>query len=136
MFKKILYLMALSSMLIQAGAQLFAVSVIVTTLSSNPTDSLAMLKGDYAYDSSNFWDIMPSITSILLLLAIIFNWKTHNRKYLIASILIFIAGALYSIFILAPAAEVHDSNWLVLDWILFFVTLLACILLLVPLAKR
>lgn len=128
--------MALSSLLIQAGAQLFAVSVIVNTLSSNPPDSLAILNGDYAYDSSNFWDIMPSITSILLLLAIIFNWKNHKRKYLLASILIFVVGALYSILILAPAAEVHDSNWLLLDWILFFVTLLACILLLIPLAKR
>jgi len=136
MIKNISYLLALSSLLMQAGAQLFAVTVIVTTLSSNPPESLSMLNGDYAYDSSDFWDVLPNITSIFLLVAILLNWKTDRKKYLIGSILVFIIGAIYSIFILAPAAEMHGANWLILDWILFGITLLASALLIIPLAKK
>lgn len=135
MLKRLSLLMALSFSFMQAGAQLFAITVIVTSLTSNQPDSLSMLEGEYGYDSSPFWETFPNITTLFLIVALIANWKTSNRKYLLVGFGLFITGALYSIVILGPASESHASNWLMLDWILFAITILSCISLIIPFFK-
>ncbi len=135
MLNRLSLFLALSFSFMQAGAQLFAITVIVTSLTSNPPDSLSMLEGEYGYDSSPFWETFPNITTLFLIIALIVNWKTSNRKYLLVGFGLFITGALYSIFILGPASESHASNWLMLDWILFFITILTCISLTIPFFK-
>jgi len=54
-----LFLSLLSLLLIQSGAQLFAIIVAVSTLIESPPESLAMIQGDFPYDSSIFWDVFP-----------------------------------------------------------------------------
>jgi len=52
-----LTLMALiTSCFMQIGAQLFAISVMVSTIAEAPPRSFAILEGQYRYDSSPFWE--------------------------------------------------------------------------------
>src|SRR6187401_364378 len=48
-----------ASCLAQVGAQLFALSVVASTVSEAPPRSFAMLQGEYGYNSSAFWDTVP-----------------------------------------------------------------------------
>jgi hypothetical protein len=137
---------------IQLGAQLFAIIVIVSTLVESPPESFALIRGDFAYDSSNFWDIYPNISGSLFIIAIVFNWKTQFKKWILISFGIYIIGALFAIFVLEPThAEVirivlneTESNnlqneallWYRLDWILCILTFVTGIILLVPISKQ
>ena len=47
---------AVASCLIQAGAQVFAIVIVVGTVTEAPPRSLAMLSGDYRYDSGREGD--------------------------------------------------------------------------------
>ena len=71
------------SCLVQVGAQLFALSVVASTVSEAPPRSFAMLQGEYGYNSSAFWDTVPMITFVLFIIALVTNWKNQRRKQLI-----------------------------------------------------
>ena len=62
---------AVISALLQAGAQLFAIAVVVRTVTKAPPRSLAMYAGEYGYDSGPFWEVMPTVTLCLLLIALL-----------------------------------------------------------------
>jgi hypothetical protein len=137
---------------IQFGAQLFAIVVIVSTLVKSPPESFALIRGDYAYDSSKFWEIYPNISGTLFIIAIILNWKTQFRKWILISFGMYILGALFAIFVLEPThAEVlrllsnesasqdlknQASLWYRLDWILCSLTFITGFILLVPVYKN
>lgn len=63
--------------LMQIGAQLFALSVVASTVSAAPPRSFAMLQGEYGYNSSAFWNTFPTITSVLFVIALVAN--SHNQ---------------------------------------------------------
>jgi hypothetical protein len=68
--------------------------MMVSTLSKTPPRSFAMLQEEYGYDSSSFWDIVPTITCLLLIIALITNWKTKRRKLILFALAPFITGGL------------------------------------------
>jgi hypothetical protein len=142
----------LAGVFIQLGAQLFAILVIVSTLVESPPESFALIRGDFAYDSSKFWDVYPTISGSLFLIAIAFNWKTRFRKWILLSFGMYIIGALFAVFVLEPThAEVigmvlnepgsvtlqeQALLWYRLDWILCLLTFITGLLLVVPLFKQ
>ena len=71
--------------LLQAGAQLFAIAVVVGTVTEAPPRSLAMYAGEYGYNSGPFWEVMPTVTLGLLLIALVGNWRTPRRRLLLAA---------------------------------------------------
>ena len=71
------------SCFIQIGAQLFAVSVIARVVQSAPPRSFTIFEGTYGYDSSAFWQTVPPITSVLILVSLVANWKTDRRNLLL-----------------------------------------------------
>jgi hypothetical protein len=91
--------------LIQNGAQLFAVSIIARTVSKAPPRSFAIFTGEYPYDSRAFWDTVPMITFALFVIALIANWKTARRKYLLLTLALFIAGGLIAGLYLEPTFD-------------------------------
>lgn len=96
-------LMALAaSYLIQIGAGVFALAVIGRVVSAAPPRSLSMLQGPYGYDSGTFWQIMPAITGLLFVIALVANWKTPRRVLLIAGFAIFLVGGAITGAFLAP----------------------------------
>jgi len=98
-----LTLMALvASCFIQIGAQLFALSVVASTVAEAPPRSFAMLEGEYGYNSTTFWDIVPTITFVLLLIALVTNWKNQRRKLLLVAFTMFVCSGSAGRFFLEP----------------------------------
>jgi len=138
--------------LLQAGAQLFAVVVIVGTVTAAPPRSLAMYAGEYGYNSGPFWEVMPTVTLSVLLLALAGNWRTPRRRLLLAAVALFIAAGLFSVFVMGPAQAVvvgagysdtvdgalriQAARWHALDWVSWALTLSTGVVLAASLAVR
>ena len=131
--------------LLQAGAQLFAVAVIVGTVTQAPPRSLAIYNGEYGYDSGPFWEVVPAITLLLLLVALIANWRTARRRLVISAFGLFVLAGLFAAFVTGPlqaeliSAGFADSvdptlaalaaRWHALDWASWALTLVPGVLL-------
>lgn len=141
---------AVVAALLQAGAQLFAVAVVVGTVTAAPPRSLAMYAGEYGYNSGPFWEVMPTVTLGLLLLALAGNWRTPRRRLLLVAVALFIAAGLFSVFVMGPAQaavvgggyrdtvdealRLQAARWRSLDWVSWALTLSTGIVLAVSLA--
>ena len=138
--------------LLQAGAQLFAIAVVVGTVTKAPPRSLAMYAGEYGYDSGPFWELMPTVTLALLLIALVGNWRTPRRRLLLGAVALFIVAGLFTVFVMSPAQEavvgvgfsdavdealrVRALRWLMLDWTSWALTVSVGVVLAVALAVR
>jgi len=124
-----------ASCFIQIGAQLFALVVVAGTVATAPPRSFAMLAGEYAYNSSGFWNTVPMITSVLFLIALIANWKTRRRRLLLLALALFVIGSLIAGFLVEPifsemlatgysdrvdpALQSQAARWYAFDWMLW-----------------
>ena len=125
----------ITSCFIQFGAQLFALTIIASTVAEAPPRSFAMFQGEYGYNSSAFWSTVPPITFLLLLIALITNWKTRRRKLLLFALTLFIIGGLVAGFYLEPmfadmiakgysdkvdpTLQKQAARWYAIDWIVW-----------------
>ena len=139
------------SCFVQVGAQLFAISIMASTIAEAPPRSFAILEGTYGYDSSAFWSTVPPITGLLFIVALILNWKTSRRALLLAAFGLFIIGGLIAGMLLEPefaaitaagysdkvdpALQSRAASWLAYDWAVWSVGLAAGIALLLALAR-
>lgn len=139
------------SCFVQIGAQLFALSVVASTIAEAPPRSFAILEGQYRYDSSSFWGTVPPITGLLFIAGLIANWKTLRRTLLLASFGLFLIGGLVAGLLLEPefatitaagygdkvdpALQSRAANWLACDWAVWGTSLAAGIALLLALAR-
>lgn len=132
--------------LVQAGAQLFAVLVIVGTVTQAPPRSLAMYAGEYGYNSAPFWERVPPLILLLLLVALAANWRSSRRRYVLGAIGAFVVAGLFAGFVAGPlqgellATAYADSvdpaltalaaRWHRLDWVAWALALVPGLLLL------
>lgn len=144
------FLALIGLLLMQLGASLISITIAVSTIVESPPESLAMTQGDFPYDSSIFWDVYPNILGSVFLIALILNWRTKFKKWILISFGLYIVMALFAIFIFEPAqADVlnyngtasqdlkHDAAmWYMYDWILFSIASAAAIALLIPVFKQ
>src|SRR6185369_7953990 len=91
--------------LMQIGAQLYALCVVASTISAAPPRSFAMLQGQYGYNSNAFWNIVPMITFVLFLIALVANWKTPRRKLLLFALTLFVIAGLVAGLYLGPVFD-------------------------------
>ena len=135
--------------LIQVGAQLYALSVVASTVSAAPPRSFAILQGEYRYDSSAFWSTVPMITSVLFLIALAANWKTQRRNLILLALSLFVVGGLVAGLYLEPMFDEMKSigfrdevdpemqsraaSWYAMDWVVWATGALAGITLLLAL---
>lgn len=146
-------LMALTfSCFMQIGGQLFAISVLVSTLTEAPPRSFAILQGEYAYDSSSFWSTLPPITGLLYVVALTANWKTQRRTLLLVSLGLFVCSGLIAGLVLEPEfakmvatgysdtvdpeLQSRAARWYSFDWAAWSLIVLAGIALLLALSRR
>jgi ABC-type Fe3+-siderophore transport system permease subunit len=138
--------------LLQAGAQLFAIAVVVATVTKAPPRSLAMYAGEYGYNSGPFWEVMPTVTLVLLLIALVGNWRTPRRRLVLTGVALFIAAGLFTVFVMGPAQDavvrvgysdavdealrVQAGRWHMLDWASWVLTLSVGVVLAASLAVR
>jgi hypothetical protein len=142
---------ASASCFAQIGAQLFAIVVIVRVAIAAPPRSFAMFEGEYGYDSSVFWEVVPPITLALLVVAIITNWRTTRRNLLLLSLALFLVGSAVAALLVEPGfgklmaggySDVVDASLqsqaatiYAYDWGLWVIALASGITLLVALAR-
>ena len=150
-FKDLTLIASAASCLVQAGAQLFAILVIVRTLIADPPRSFAMLQGAHGYDSSLFWNTVPMITLVTVLLALVANWKTTRRGLLLLALALFVVGSVIAGVVVEPgfgkllavgysdtvdaALKSQAATLYLYDWVLWLVSLAAGISLLCALAR-
>ena len=142
---------ASAACIMQLGAQMFAITMVASKLVSAPPKSLAMVEGPFGYDSRAFWEVMPMATAILMLVALISNWRTTRRWLIAASIGLFILGGMLAGMLVEPefaaiagggyrdmvdpALVERGKRWLTLDWAVWGVSSLAGLTLLLALAR-
>ena len=130
--KNITLIALTASCFIQTGAQLFAVSMIASTLSAAPPRSLAMLQGEYGYNSSSYW-------------------KTQRQKLILFALTLFIMGGLVAALFLEPlfadlikngfsdqvdpALQAQAQRWYMYDWMVWTLSLVSGLMLLVALTR-
>ena len=123
---------SVASWFIQFGAQLFALIVVARTVAQAPPRSFAMLQGEYGYNSSVFWETVPLITFVTLLIALVSNWKTRRRNLLLLALAMFIIAGLMAGILLEPIfdelkatgyrdeidpiMQARAATWYALDW--------------------
>jgi hypothetical protein len=150
-FRNVTLMAAVAGCFIQIGAQLFAVSVIARTVAQAPPRSFAIFEGAYGYDSSSFWNTVPPITALLLVVALAANWKTPRRHLLMIAIGVFVLGGVVAgVFVeptfaemiavgyrdaIDPALQRRAANWYALDWAVWLFSLVAGGALLAALAR-
>ena len=109
-----------------------------------------MLAGEYGYDSGTFWDVVPMVTAMLLLVALATNWKTPRRRLLLGAAVAFVVAGLFAAFVMGPVQadvvsagyrdaideglRVRAAWWHTLDWISWALVLVVGLLLSVALA--
>lgn len=124
-----------ASCFMQFGAQLFALVVVAGTVAAAPPRSFAMFAGEYGYNSSAFWDTVPTITAILFVIALVANWKTRRRNLLLFALTMFVIGGIIAGLLLEPmfaemkalgfrdevdpVLQSRAATWYALDWMVW-----------------
>ena len=100
---KLTYLFLIGLTFMQAGASLFAITVNISTLIESPPASLITAQGPYAFNPDIFWEKFPPLVLLTLLLALIFNWKSSLRKWVIGGGLVWVLSGVVVFVLLSPA---------------------------------
>ncbi|QCK15733.1 hypothetical protein [Mangrovivirga cuniculi] len=99
---RIIFLLLIALTFMQAGASLFAITVNISSLIEAPPASLTNAQGPYAFNPDIFWEKFPPLVFLTLLLALILNWKTYLRKWIISGGVIWVLSGFVAIVLLGP----------------------------------
>ena len=140
-----------ASCFIQVGAQLFALTVVASTVAEAPPRSFAMFEGQYGYDSEAFWSTVPPITFALFVVALLANWKTQRRRLLLLALVMFTAAGLAAGLLVEPlfaemiakgygnqvdpVLQSRAATWYRLDWLVWGLTAATGLVLLLALLR-
>ncbi len=86
MIRTFALILASISFIIVIGGATYEHASIVPVWASAPPASLAMFQGDYALRAANFWIPIHPVTLVLLLAALITNWRTARRKFILLTL--------------------------------------------------
>ena len=86
-FRTIVLILASISFIIVVGGAVYEHMGVVTVWASAPPASLAMFQGAYAITPFKFWIPIHPVTLGLLLLALILNWKTERRGFILMTVI-------------------------------------------------
>lgn len=87
MVKTLLLILGCISFIIVIGGATYEHAAVVPVWSSAVPKSLSMFQGEYGLAAWKFWIPVHPVTMILLIAAMIANWSTPRRPYIIATIL-------------------------------------------------
>jgi len=81
--KDFLLILGIIAHFVLIGADIFGQIVISPVVLSAPPASLAIFQGEYAYNSTVFWQPANMVALALLIVALIANWNTPRRALLV-----------------------------------------------------
>ena len=85
MLRTLLLIIASISFIIVIGGATYEHAAVVPVWTSAVPTSLSMVQGEYGLAAGNFWIPVHPITIALLTTALIANWPTRRRNYIIAT---------------------------------------------------
>ena len=83
LMKNITLMAAIIAHFVLVGADIFGQVVISPVVLSAPPASLSIFQGEYAYNSTVFWQPANMVALGLLMLSLIANWSSPRRNLLI-----------------------------------------------------
>jgi Na+/phosphate symporter len=112
--RNISLILASMSFLAFIGGGLYEDLVILPVWTSAPPLSLYIYQGNYGINSGVFWGIIHPVTILLLIVALISNWRTARRKQivtvLIFYVVVLVVTAIYFIPELLRLISTHYEN--------------------------
>ncbi len=100
--KNIFYILACLSFSTIIGAGIYEHIAIWPVAYSEAPRSLTMFQGAYAIQSANFWMPVHPVTLLLFIVALVLNWKTDRKKYLLAPLVIYMVILVVTFAVLVP----------------------------------
>ena len=86
MIKTLLLILGCISFIIVLGGATYEHAAVVPVWSSAVPESLSMFQGKYGLVPRPFWMSVHPVTIVLLVTALIANWKTPRRPYILATL--------------------------------------------------
>ena len=86
MIKTLLLILGCISFIIVLGGATYEHVAVVPVWSSAVPESLSMFQGKYGLVPRPFWLSVHPVTVVLLVTALIANWKTPRRPYILATL--------------------------------------------------
>lgn len=81
-FPNILHILASIAFITIIGAAVYEHAAVVPVWSAAPPRSLSMFQGEYGLQAVNFWKPVHPVAILLLVAALIANWRQPRRKQL------------------------------------------------------
>jgi hypothetical protein len=91
MIRTLLLILGSISFVIVIGGATYEHAAIVPVWSAAVPESLAMFQGRYGLTAQNFWIPIHPVTLVLLIAALVGNWNTPRRNYILTTIAGYIA---------------------------------------------
>jgi hypothetical protein len=85
-FRTIVLILASISFIVVIGGAVYEHAGIVPVWASAAPASLAMFQGEYAITPFKFWIPIHPITMLLLLLSLVFNWRSERRNSILTTV--------------------------------------------------
>jgi hypothetical protein len=87
MIRTLLLILGCISFIVVIGGAIYEHLAVIPVWSSAVPASLAMFQGEYALVPLNFWMSIHPITVALLVIALIANWRTPRRNYVLTTLI-------------------------------------------------
>ncbi|HEX6125362.1 MAG TPA: hypothetical protein VFZ23_08305 [Pyrinomonadaceae bacterium] len=86
MIRTVLLILGCISFIIVIGGATYEHAAVVPQWTAAVPASLSMFQGEYGLRSANFWIPVHPVTMALLVAALVTNWRTTRRNYIITTI--------------------------------------------------
>src|SRR5687768_12741871 len=86
MMRTLLLIFSSISFIIVIGGAVYEHAAIVPVWSAAVPESLSMFQGKYGVAAQNFWIPIHPVTLVLLCTALVANWRTPRRNYILTTI--------------------------------------------------
>jgi hypothetical protein len=119
LIRNLLLSLACLSFVIVIGGAVYEHIAVVPRWSAAAPASLVMFQGPYGLNPAPFWQIIHPITLVLFIAALVSNWKTDRRKFILIAFsgyfMILVVTAIYFVPELmsitgTPFTEIVDSD--------------------------
>lgn len=84
------------------GAQLWETAIMIPAWTEAPPASLIFFLEPYGLDFKVFWIVVHSVLGLLFIAALIFNWKTTRRYYMLFLLILHLAVRAWTLIYFVP----------------------------------
>lgn len=102
MIRTVALILGSLSFIVVIGGAVYEHLAVVPVWSAAVPASLAMYQGEYRLAAENFWIPIHPIAILLLTIALLLNWKSERRYYVLATLLGYVAVLLTTFIYFVP----------------------------------